>query len=117
MLLYITASEGGYEYIHCPNEFTYKIQNTTCYLNPYCPDEYIYITSTLVSNKEYHSCKETDHQFEEWSSSPSDELLVYWRESEGVYIILKVSSGTVFWWGGGGGGNSSTIVFLVATTN
>lgn len=107
-LLLLCITEGGYEYIHCPKEFTdFHVRNTTCYLNPHCPDKYIYIT-TVASNEEYHRCKEISHRFEAWPLSEG--LYVYWSESEGVDdlevtidLILKVSSG-VFRGGGGGGG-------------
>ena len=98
LLLCITAGEGGYEYIHCPKDFTDShIQNTTCYLNPRCPDKYIYI-STVISNGDYHRCEGPCHHFDVWPvSSLSEDFHIYWSESEGVddsevtvNLIIKV---------------------------
>ena len=85
LLCITTAGEGGYEYIHCPKEFTdLHVRNTTCYLNPFCPDKYIYI-STVISNGDYHRCEEPSYHFDAWPVSPlSQGFRVYWSESEGV---------------------------------
>ncbi len=57
MLLCITAGEGGHEYIHCPTEG--HIQNTImCYLNPQCPDKYIYI-HTVVSDEDITAVRDS----------------------------------------------------------
>ena len=98
LLLCIRAVEGGYEYIHCPKDFTDgHIQDAaTCFLNPHCPDKYIYI-HTVVSNEEYNSCEtQYCHQFHvsPVSSISGHYWQVFWSESddnnyEKLELIIK----------------------------
>ena len=87
MLLCITVGEGGFEYIHCFEDLDKYIQNATCYLNPHCPDKYVYL-HTKIPDEEYD-----DDGYDElcdFHVSPvsSGNFHVYWSNSEEVIDLI-----------------------------
>ena len=89
MLLCTTAGEGGFEYIHCPRDFTdVHIQNVTCYLNPHCPDKYVYL-HTKISDEDYDDSYDDSCDFHVSPvSSQSGNFHVYWSDSEEVIDLI-----------------------------
>ena len=95
-LLFCTAaSKGGYEYIYCYPGIIDSIQSSTCYLNPHCPDRYVYL-HTVVSDERHERCDEPYHHLQV-SPVQGDFWRVYWSDPEGdddprrnVALIIEV---------------------------